>query len=98
VTILVLAAMLATGGFFAYRWTQTQYYVGVENGQVAIFRGIAQTVGPIELSSVVETSELSTDELDTFVTGQLDRTIRATSLDDARDRVANLVADAGGTS
>ncbi|SDB88411.1 protein phosphatase [Sanguibacter gelidistatuariae] len=98
VTILVLAALLATGGFFAYRWTQTQYYVGVENGQVAIFRGIAQSVGPVELSSVVETSDLSTDELDTFVTGQLDRTIRATSLDDARARVANLVADAGGTS
>lgn len=98
VTLVVLAALLATGGFFAYRWTQTQYFVGVENGQVAIFRGIAQSVGPLELSSVVETSELSTDELDTFVTGQLDRTIRATSLEDARARVANLVADAGGTS
>lgn len=98
VTLLVLAAMLATGGFFAYRWTQTQYFVGVEDGQVAIFRGIAQSVGPLDLSSVVETSDLSTDELDTFVNGQLDRTIRATSLEDARARVANLVADAGGTS
>ena len=98
VSVLVLAAVLSTAGYFAYRWTQTQYYVGIENGHVAIFRGIAQSVGPLELSSVVTVSDLSTSELDTFVVGQLDRTIRATSLENAQDRVANLVADAGGTS
>lgn len=98
VTVLVVAALLATAGYFAYRWTQTQYYVGVVDGQVAIFRGISQSVGPIDLSSVVTVSDLSTTELNTFVVGQLDRTIRATSLDDAQAKVANLVADAGGTS
>ena len=98
VTVLLLVSLIATAGYFAYRWTQTQYYVGVENGQVAIFRGIAQSLGPVELSSVVTVTDLSTSDLDTFVTGQLDRTIRATSLDDAEAKVANLVADAGGTS
>lgn len=98
VTVLLLASLIATAGYFAYRWTQTQYYVGLENGQVAIFRGIAQSVGPVELSSVVTVTDLSASDLDTFVTGQLNRTIRATSLNDAQARVANLVADAGGTS
>ena len=98
VTVLVVAAVLAAAGYFAYRWTQTQYFVGIEDGHVAIFRGIDQNVGPLELSSVVTVSSLSSSELDSFVVGQLDRTIRATSLDDARAKVANLVADAGGTS
>lgn len=98
VAVLLLVSLIATAGYFAYRWTQTQYYVGLENGQVAIFRGIAQSVGPVELSSVVTVTDLSASDLDTFVTGQLNRTIRATSLDDAQTRVANLVADAGGTS
>ena len=98
VTVLVLVSVLATAGYFAYRWTQTQYYVGIDNGQVAIFRGIAQSVGPVELSSVVTVTDVDTADLDRFVVGQLDRTIRATSLDDAQARVANIVADAGGTS
>ena len=98
VTILLLVTLIVTAGYFAYRWTQTQYYVGLENGQVAIFRGIAQSVGPLDLSSVVTVTDLSASDLDGFVAGQLDRTIRATSLDDAQARVANLEADAGGTS
>ena len=102
-TVLVIGGLLAGGAWWGYRWTQTQYYVGVENGRVAIFQGIAQSAGPISLSSVVETTDLETQTLDSFVADQLDRTIRATSLEDARARVAALVADAqpdatGGTS
>ena len=94
VTVLVVGGLLAGGAWWGYRWTQTQYYVGVESGRVAIFQGIAQSAGPINLSSVVETTELETATLDSFVADQLDRTIRATSLEDARARVAALVADA----
>ncbi|MBI9113838.1 PP2C family protein-serine/threonine phosphatase [Sanguibacter suaedae] len=94
--LLLTAAFLATAGWFGYRWTQTQYYVGVEDGRVAIFQGIAQTAGPLHLSSVVEVSDLETSELDAFVANQLDRTIRATSLEDARERVQVLVSDAAG--
>jgi len=93
-TVLIVGGLLAGGAWWGYRWTQTQYYVGVEDGRVAIFQGIAQDAGPISLSSVVETTDLETSSLDSFVASQLDRTIRATSLEDARERVAALIEDA----
>lgn len=93
-SVLVVGGILGAGAWFGYRWTQTQYYVGVESGRVAIFQGIAQSAGPVSLSSVVETTDLETATLDSFVANQLDRTIRATSLEDARARVADLIADA----
>jgi len=49
VAVVVLAAV-AVAGWLGYRWTQDQYYVGVDNGRIAVFRGIPQTVGPISLS------------------------------------------------
>ncbi|MEP7765370.1 Stp1/IreP family PP2C-type Ser/Thr phosphatase [Sanguibacter sp. 25GB23B1] len=93
-SVLVIGGILGGGAWWGYRWTQTQYYVGVESGRVAIFQGIAQSAGPISLSSVVETTDLETATLDSFVANQLDRTIRATSLEDARARVADLIEDA----
>jgi serine/threonine protein phosphatase PrpC len=90
VSLVVLLAILGTGGYFGYRWTQTQYYVGLAAGRVAIFQGISQSIGPLDLSEVYETSEVSVSDLDRFEINQLERTIRAKSLDDARQRVADL--------
>jgi protein phosphatase len=50
-TLLVLA-VLGGGGYGAYRWSQGQYYVGDASGAVAIFRGLPQDLGPVQLSSV----------------------------------------------
>ena len=39
VTIVVLLG-LAGGAFATYRWSQTKYYIGDDNGEVAIFQGV----------------------------------------------------------
>lgn len=90
VSLVVLIAIVGAGAFFGYRWTQTQYYVGLDDDRVTIFQGISQSVGPLELSEVYETSDVTVSDLDKFEINQLERTIRAKSLEDARQRVAAL--------
>ncbi|MGV8968573.1 MAG: PP2C family protein-serine/threonine phosphatase [Cellulomonas sp.] len=94
--LLVLLTAIVIAGVSAYRWTQTQYYIGVDDGDVAIFRGIPQTVGPLVLSNVVERSTLTSDELPGYVRTRLEQTIPASSLTDAQERVARLAADSAG--
>ena len=93
VTLVVLAA-LATGVVLSYRWTQTQHYVGIDAGTVAIYQGIPQTIGPIALSTVVERSDARIADLSSYVRDRLEQTIHTDSLDDARERVRLLEQDA----
>ncbi len=54
-SVLALVVVLIGGGLFiGYRYTQSQYYVGADHGQVVIFRGVNQRVFGISLSSVNE--------------------------------------------
>ena len=96
VVVVVLAAV-AVAGWLGYRWTQDQYYVGVDNGRIAVFRGIPQTVGPISLSEVVETTGTPVADLPGFVQDRLAATIPADDLADARRRVADLEDQADGS-
>jgi protein phosphatase len=98
VTVLVVLGGAITAGYLGYGWTQEQYYVGVQGEKVAIFRGIPQSVGPLELSTAVETSDTVLADLPGFVRDRLAQTIRADSLDDARRRVADLESEADGSS
>ncbi|MET0434703.1 MAG: Stp1/IreP family PP2C-type Ser/Thr phosphatase [Cellulomonas sp.] len=91
---LLAVVVLAGAAFGFYRWTQTQYYVGVDGEVVAIYRGIPQSVGPVSLSEVVETSDVVVDDLPAFVRERLDQTIHTATLADARERVESLAADA----
>ena len=96
VVVVVLAAV-AVAGWLGYRWTQDQYYVGVENGRIAVFRGIPQTVGPISLSEPVETSRTEVANLPGYFQDRLAATIPADDLADARRRVADLEDQADGS-
>lgn len=94
VLTVVGLVVVAGAAFGFYRWTQTQYYVGVDGAVVAIYRGIPQSLGPISLSDVVERSDLVVDDLPPFVRDRVDQTIHTDSLADAQSRVAALVEDA----
>ncbi|GIG34819.1 Stp1/IreP family PP2C-type Ser/Thr phosphatase [Cellulomonas pakistanensis] len=91
---LLAVAVVVAGAFGFYRWTQTQYYVGTDGDTVAIYRGIPQSVGPLSLSEVVETTEVAVDDLPAFVRDRVEQTIHTASLADARERVEQLAADA----
>ncbi|WP_284439678.1 Stp1/IreP family PP2C-type Ser/Thr phosphatase [Cellulomonas chengniuliangii] len=91
---VLLVGVLGGAGYLGYRWTQTQYYVGVTDDVVTIYRGIPQTIGPITLSTPLESSTMPAQDLPAYVRDRLDQTIPADSLQDARDRVRMLEDDA----
>ncbi|MGO1316212.1 MAG: Stp1/IreP family PP2C-type Ser/Thr phosphatase [Cellulomonadaceae bacterium] len=93
VTLLVLV-LVGGAGYAGYRWTQEQYYVGVADGYVAIYRGIPQTAGPWHLSSVYELSAVAVEDLPENFRDRLDRTMPEASLSAARTRVVALAAAA----
>ncbi|MGE3192358.1 MAG: PP2C family serine/threonine-protein phosphatase [Microbacteriaceae bacterium] len=99
VWLVVVAAAIAaivTGLVAAYQWTQSHYYVGVDQGKVAIFQGVQQTIGPISLSSVYQTTTIDVADLPTYQQETVEATINADNLRDAIDIVNRLDELAGG--
>jgi len=84
--VAVVAAALAGG----YAYTQTQYFVGVDDGRVAISRGVNASVGPVRLSHVVERTEIDPDSLPEYFREKVTATIHADDLDAARTQVQDL--------
>ncbi len=94
--VLVLAvAALVGGAFAAYNWTQSKYYVGESNGNVAIYRGVQQNIGPISMSSVYQSTAISVDSLPPLQKSSVETTIPADNLRDALDIVDRLSTAAG---
>jgi PPM family protein phosphatase len=54
----VVAFLLAGGAFAAWHWVRQQYFVGVYGDQVAVFRGLPQDLGPINLASLDHTTDV----------------------------------------
>ncbi|MFL6088807.1 MAG: PP2C family protein-serine/threonine phosphatase [Aeromicrobium sp.] len=54
----VLALVVAIGATVLYRVTQSQYFVGVSHGHVAIYRGVQADAPLIHLNTVVDETDL----------------------------------------
>src|SRR5690606_9614499 len=53
VTVLSVAAVaVGVGGYFGYKWTQDQFFVGAWADEVVVFHGIQQEVGPVQFFRV----------------------------------------------
>ena len=92
VAIVLLTLSIVGGAFLGYQWTQTRYFVGVEGTTVAIYQGVQQDLGPIKLSSVYEDTDLELSVLRVYDRQLVERTISATTLEDAMkivDRLTN---------
>ena len=74
----------------AWSWSQEQYYVGQQDGQVVIFRGINADLPGVSLSTPYETTNVELDRLSDFDAGKVREGIDAGDLDDARNTVDNL--------
>ena len=61
--VAVVAVLLAGGGLAAWHWVRQQYFVGVYDDQVAVFRGLPQDLGPIGLSSLDHTTDVMVSAL-----------------------------------
>ncbi|SJN30069.1 Serine/threonine phosphatase PPP [Micrococcus lylae] len=88
---LILAVLLGWG----YLWTQTQYYVGEHEGKVAVFKGVSQRLGPLELSEVDRDTDLSVDSLTGYTRTRVESGISARDQEHADQIVADLRRDTG---
>jgi len=87
---VVLLVVLVGGGYAAYDWSQRQYFVGENQGHVAIYRGVSQNIGPWKLSHVVEESDIALSDLPAFYRAKVDSTVTAATRQDAQRRVGVL--------
>jgi PPM family protein phosphatase len=81
---LLLAGAIAGVGYVAYEYTQTRFYVASYQGQVTIFQGIREQLGPLSFSSPYLVSEIKVDDLTGFQQTLIERSISAESLEDAQ--------------
>jgi protein phosphatase len=86
-TILVV---LTVGLWLGYAWTQTRYYIGEYDSRVAIYNGVSQRLGPIQLSSLEAVTEIRMDSLPPFSQQRVRQTVPARDLYDAQRIVKNL--------
>lgn len=94
--IMMLAALLVAIGaisgllLIGYQWTQTRYFVGTDGQTVIIYRGVQQQIGSFSLSSEEENTLIPLDSLNLFQQRQVERTLDAGSIEEARDIVLRL--------
>lgn len=92
---MLILGVIGGGLYGGYRWTQTQFYVGAQNENVALFRGISQDLAWISLSEVEKNHpEIELKYLPPYQRKQVEATIAEGSITDARKKVDELAAQA----
>lgn len=76
------------------RWTAGQYYVASIDGQVAIFQGVPQSIGPVSLSRLERLTDIKTADLPAFDRHVVDAGISAASLEAANTIVVRIASQA----
>lgn len=92
--LVIVALLLGAIGYAGYAWTQTQYYLGTQNGHLTVYRGVAQDLGPISLSSTVDETDIELSELPSFYRTEVEDIISVNSREAADERVKSLRAAA----
>ncbi|WP_300344023.1 PP2C family serine/threonine-protein phosphatase [Nesterenkonia sp.] len=90
VFVTLLVVLIAVVTFLGYVWTQTQYYVGADDGEVAIYSGVSQTLGPISLSEVDEHVDIRLEDLPHYDRNRVTSGIFAEDRAHAEQIVENL--------
>ncbi|MEC5180329.1 PP2C family protein-serine/threonine phosphatase [Arthrobacter sp. CG_A4] len=85
-----IVALLAVGLWLGYAWTQTRYYIGEQDQHVAIFNGVSQRLGPIQLSTLEAVTKIRMSDLPEFSQQRVRQTVPARDLYDAQRIVKNL--------
>lgn len=88
--VLIIALALATGAGAGFAWSRTQYFVGSDAGQVAIFRGVSGTPEVLGLAQVFEVQPLSVSSLPPLYQEMVNSAIDVADLGAARKTVEQL--------
>ncbi len=90
VIVLGVLLLLGVGLGGTYAWAQTQYYVGRAGGEVAIYRGVNTSFGPLKFSEVYQNTDLKLADLNPSWRQQVESGITANDQLDAHDIVTRL--------
>jgi PPM family protein phosphatase len=89
--LVALLVLVLGGGYGLWRWTQAQYFVGADGDQVAVYRGVNASVGPLHLYSVVDTNSMRLDDLLQVPRRQVQDGIPADNRTEAEQIIARLL-------
>jgi protein phosphatase len=94
VLVLAAAALMAFLCAGGWAYIQAQYYVGADDGQVVIFRGVGGSIAGLSLHSVHTRTDLAVADLPAFEQPRVDDGINADGRHDAGRIVDSLRAEA----
>ncbi|MGB7449373.1 MAG: protein phosphatase 2C domain-containing protein [Ornithinimicrobium sp.] len=83
-------AVIAAAGYGTYLWSQEQFFVGESQGNVAIYRGVSQDLGPWSLSEPTTVTDVRVDELPPFYQERVAATLSADDEAEAESIVTEL--------
>ena len=82
------------GAYAAYTWSQRQYFVGADQGSVAIYQGVSQDLGPVKLSHVESRSDVLVADLPDFYRTKVEDSVSTDTLKAAQALVSQLRTEA----
>ncbi len=91
---LVVLVVLLGGAYASWLWVQTQYWVGTDGDRVVLYRGVNQTLGPINLSRVDETTSIELADLPAPYPDQLAKGVAFAQRESAVTLLQNLTDQA----
>ena len=89
-----LAILSAASLWGVYSYIQTRYYLGVENGNVAIYQGIKESFGGFGFSHLKTETQIRVIDLPEFQQELLLQSISADSLSDAEAKLEKILESA----
>lgn len=92
IALAFLLPVLALGGGGAiwYGYTQTQYFVGPNEANVALFRGVPDDLFGLPLSALLETDSTRIDDLPPYYAARVRANIKVSDLPTARSTLIEL--------
>jgi serine/threonine protein phosphatase PrpC len=91
--LAVLVILIVGGGYAGWRYTQSQYYVGADNGKVVIYRGITPKVAWVSLSRVYQRTSIPLAMLPATDVQSIRSTIPASGLAEAQRIMGHIRSD-----